>query len=270
MNADDNNVEDGGLPFDLKRIISETFVAEIDYHETVESTNDVALAHCRCRAVDGPLLVLAAQQTRGRGRGANSWWSVDGSLTFSLIISPAGLGLSQERWPQASLTTGLSVCLALDHVVPGIRSALKWPNDVFLDGRKVCGILVEVGESSPQSLVLGIGINVNNGFADAPPELTTIATSLADATGQEFDRTEVLIALLKQFETQFRRLAANDPQLPADWQQRCALRGLSVTIETPPHRTTGRCAGIDSQGALVLHTVDGPAQFFGGVITSFE
>ncbi|TWU08858.1 Bifunctional ligase/repressor BirA [Symmachiella macrocystis] len=270
MNADDINVEDGGLPFDLERIIAETFVGEVDYHETVDSTNDVALAHCRRRAVDGPLLVLAAQQTRGRGRGANSWWSVAGSLTFSLIISPTGLGVSQERWPQASLTTGLSVCLALDHVVPGIRSALKWPNDVFLNGGKVCGILVEVAEGSTQSLVLGIGINVNNSFVDAPPELTTIATSLADATGREFDRTEVLIALLKQFETQFRRLAANDPQLPADWLQRCALRGLTVTIETPTHRTTGRCAGIDPQGALVLETVEGPERFFGGVITSFE
>ena len=270
MNANEHNVDDGGLPFDLERIIAETFVGEIDYHETVESTNDVALAHCRHRAVDGPLLVLASQQTRGRGRGANSWWSADGALTFSLIIEPARLGVSQERWPQASLTTGLSVCLALDNVVPGIGSALKWPNDVFLDGRKVCGILVEVGDGSTQSLVLGIGINVNNGFADAPAELTTIATSLADATGRAYDRTDVLITLLQQFETQFRRLAAADPQLPADWQQRCALRGLIVTIETQTDRTTGRCAGIDPQGALVLHTADGPAKFFGGVITRFE
>lgn len=270
MSTGEENSDDVDIPFDLQRIIAETFVGEIDYHVTVDSTNDVALAHCGQREFDLPLLVLSSQQTRGRGRGTNSWWSTAGALTFSLIIQPTRFGLSRERWPQASLTTGLSVCLALDDVTSDVRSALKWPNDVFWDGRKICGILVEVGTGSTQTLVLGVGINVNNDFAEAPKELATIATSLADATGCEYDRTDVLIALLQQFETQFRRLADDDPQLPADWQSRCALRGLNVTIDTQADRITGRCDGIDRQGALVLNTEAGPARFFGGVVTRFE
>lgn len=256
------------IVFDLQRIIAETFVQDVDYHETIDSTNNVALKHCRGEDLSGPLLVLAAEQTSGRGRGANQWWSAQGALTFSLVVQPAQLGLSEDHWPRASLTTGLSVCLALDEVIPAAGLSLKWPNDVFLNRRKVCGVLVEVGSRPSQTLVLGIGVNVNNLFGEnAPRELAMIATSLADTTGREFDLSELLIRILQQLEVQFRRLASDDPHLAGDWRQRCILRGLTVTVETESDATTGVCRGIDEAGALVLETDRGTARLFGGVVT---
>ncbi len=257
------------MPFDLRRITAETFVEGIDYQPTVASTNDLALESCHSANHEGPFLFLASEQTRGRGRGSNQWWSTAGALTFSLVLQPESLGIRSDLWPQASLTTGLSVCMALENVLPDKLLALKWPNDGFLNSRKVCGILVEVGRGVSPLLVIGIGVNVNNGFAAAPPELAMVATSLSDETGRAFDLTEILIGLLKQIETQFRRLATADPQLPADWQRRCALRGLTVTIDTQGDCQTGRCTGIDSDGALVLDTEHGLQRFFGGVVTHF-
>ena len=253
--------------FELQRIVNETWVHEVDYRETVGSTNTTALELCRrSNSLDGPLLVLAARQTLGRGRGANQWWSVQGALTFSLVINPRKLQLPEDRWPRASLTTGLAVRMALSELLPHEVLSLKWPNDVHLNRRKVCGVLVEVGPRTSSTLVLGIGVNVNNSFEHAPPELSSSGISMADATDRAFDLTDVLIRVLKQLELQLGRLVADDPELAADWESCCALRGLTVQVDNAAVSTIGVCQGIDSGGALVLLTDGGIVRLFGGVV----
>lgn len=254
------------VEFDLDRIVRDTFVAEILYHKTVDSTNDSALDLCRREDLRSPFLVLTSQQTSGRGRGTNRWWSAPGALTFSLLIRAADRGLPQCLWPKTSLATGLSVCSALDELLPDGESSLKWPNDVHLRGRKVCGVLVEPGPRSSDMLVVGIGVNVNNTFDNAPDELASTATSLFDVTGRQSDLTEVLVRLLRHLERQWSRLADGDTQLVAEWQSRCALRGRNVKVVTGTRSTAGLCQGIDEDGALVLLTEDGPARLFGGVV----
>lgn len=254
--------------FDLQRIIAETFVREIDFFESIDSTNNTALNHCHREDMNGPLLVLASEQTSGRGRGTNQWWSSGGALTFSLALRANVLQLDEQLWPRASLVTGLAVCLALEELLPEAGLMLKWPNDVFLNRRKVSGVLVEVGPRRSQTLVLGIGINVNNTFREnAPAELTPIATSLADASDRKFDLSDLLIRVLRQLELQFRRLATTDPNLAEDWRERCALCGLTVTVESGTNATTGVCQGIDREGALVLKTNRDTVRLFGGVVT---
>ena len=252
--------------FDLQRIVDETFVRHVNYHESVESTNTKALDLCRRQtSLEGPLLILASEQTLGRGRGSNQWWSSDGALTFSLVINPQQLQLSEDRWPRASLTAGLSVCTALREILPQEVLTLKWPNDVHLNRRKVCGVLVEVGPRT-SSLVLGIGVNVNNSFEDAPPELSSIGVSMSDVSNRNFDLSEVLIRVLKQLDLQLSRLVDDDPVLPADWGACCALRGLTVQVDNATDSTTGVCQGIDGEGALVLLTEGGMVRLFGGVV----
>ncbi|MFP6669779.1 MAG: hypothetical protein VB857_00065, partial [Pirellulaceae bacterium] len=95
---------DRATDFDLERIIADTFVEQVQYHETIDSTSTAALESSQQVNLQTPLLVLADQQTAGRGRGSNTWWSATGSLTFSLLIDPAILGIDQREWPQASLT----------------------------------------------------------------------------------------------------------------------------------------------------------------------
>lgn len=253
--------------FDLERIVSETFVEQVRFYEMVDSTNNAAIEYCRSDDLRTPLLVVAEQQTAGRGRGTNQWWSAPGALTFSLVIRPADLGLDERLWPRASLTTGLSVCLAINELLPRDNSQLKWPNDVFLHDRKVCGVLVEVGPQPAETLVLGIGVNVNNSFQTAPDELRSIATSLVDVTGQAFCLNQVLIAVLRQLEIQLGRLSRNNRELAADWQRHCALVDRTVEIDSGGNKITGVCQGIDEEGSLVLLTEGGPARFFAGVVS---
>ncbi|MEE3370517.1 MAG: biotin--[acetyl-CoA-carboxylase] ligase [Planctomycetota bacterium] len=264
-------VDDGSNRLDSARIVRESFVQQVRSHETIDSTNDDALEFCRHNSCPVPLLVATARQTAGRGRGSNQWWSSAGALTCSLVIQPANFGILEQQWPKASLVTGLSICLALDSLAGQQEVTLKWPNDVWMNGRKICGILIEVGGRRPApTLVIGIGINVNNSFAGAPDELQGIATSLADTTGTVFDLTEVLVVVLGELERQLARLRDDDPQLAADWQARCALRGRSLELESGRQRVQGTCLGIDADGALSLQTPVGQERFFGGVITQIR
>lgn len=154
---------------DVQRILSATSVRTVEYHDELTSTNDLAL-----QLVSGqplPLLVVAERQTGGRGRGGNKWWAAEGALTYSLVVDAAALRLEQRSWPRVSLTVALAISDTLDELLPNRAVQLKWPNDVYLQGRKVCGILVETAPRFPGVLVLGIGVNVNNSLAAAPAEL---------------------------------------------------------------------------------------------------
>ena len=261
---------DRAAAFDLERIVEETFVEQVRYHPSIDSTNTAALDYCQEADLQTPLLVIAAEQTAGRGRGSNTWWSAAGALTFSLVLDPVELNLLPRNWPKASLTTGLAICLALDHFLPDATSFLKWPNDVYLQSRKLSGVLVEVGPRSSQRLILGIGINVNNSCHSGPAELRALATSMTDATGKEFSLDQVLICVLQQLEKQLIRLINNDPILIEDWQQRCALTGHTVEVVTESRLTTGVCQGIDTDGALLLQTEKGRTRIFSGVVRKVD
>ncbi len=261
-------------PDDLARIQRETFIERCEYHAEIESTNTRALELCRRGEADDMLLVLADRQTAGRGRRNNQWWADEGALTFSLILAtdsanlPANLPV--ERWPQASLTTGLAVCEAVSNLLPTAEVALKWPNDVYLRRRKVCGILIEIPPEKPDALVVGIGINVNNSLAGAPAELRRSATSLTDCTGLDHDRSDVLILVVQQLQLELARLARGDASLAERWRRLCHLRGKQVELLAGERRYAGRCGGIGPDGGLILETDAGSTSFFGGVITSIR
>lgn len=253
----------------VETLLSQTFVRDVEWHAELASTNDRALELCASGAIETPHLVVADRQTAGRGRGANAWWSGPGALTFSLIIATEQVEVPPVRWPQVSLTTGLAVCEAVSSLLPTAEVSLKWPNDVHLHRRKVCGILVEVPGSRRGTLVLGIGINVNNLIADAPAELRETAISLADAAGVRLDRPALLTRVLQQIERELAHLAQGNPELAERWQALCCLRGRHVRLVAGEREHAGRCHGIDSEGALVIETEAGRQPFFGGVIAAF-
>lgn len=264
-----NSHHDEGSTLDLDRIHAESFVEHIDFHAELPSTNDRALALCTEESLQAPVLVITAKQTAGRGRGTNRWWSQAGALTFSVIVNPARQ-LPADRWPQVSLTVGLAICETLRQHLPAADVGLKWPNDVHLFGRKVCGILVEVPPNRNGQLVIGVGLNVNNSFAWAPAELQQSATALCDVAGHAFDASAVLIGVLQQLERELSHLGEGNLPLRERWQQFCALTGKHVEIETGGKVSFGYCQGIDAQGALILLTETGEERFFGGVIRRYE
>ena len=259
--------------FDKSRLLAESFLKHVEYPAKTHSTNDLALELINSGSLSAPSLIITDHQTAGRGRGANQWWSASGGVTFSLVLLPETQGLTMQQWPRVSLVAALAICSVLEDHLQQERVQLKWPNDVFCQGRKISGILVEAPAAKPdaaRSLVVGIGINLNNSWAAAPPELQAIGTALCDLTGDTHDPTEFLLDVLREFEQMLVQLAQEDVRLPQLWQQRSFLTGRKVTIEVGAEQVSGICQGIDAQGALVLETPAGARSLTGGIVRSYS
>ena len=254
--------------FDLPRIRTETYVEQIVYRPEMVSTNDLALEMCARDDILPPVLVLTDRQTAGRGRGLNRWWAGSGGLTCSLIVTAHADRLPPERRSRISLAAALAVCETVSELMPTTAVGLKWPNDVQLAGRKVSGILVEIPPLRSQKIILGIGVNVNTTFEQAPPDVRTRATSLRESGGLSYDPTDVLIRLLHRTRSELDLLEADDDSLPLRWQALCVLRGKTVRLTVGSQTHTGLCDGIDREGALLLQTATGPRRFFSGIITA--
>ena len=241
--------------------------------------------------VELPALIVAQRQTAGRGRGQKSWWSAEGALTFSVLLDPGVLGIRTVNWPQLSLAMAVAVCDALsielnanneragassppigdDPARCNVKSRLgiKWPNDVMLDGGKVCGILIESpGGAAPAKdrLIVGIGINVNNSWRSAPHTAGPVGVALCDTTSNKHDVQQVLMNALQAMRERLDQLAVNDPQLPIAWQRLCWLTEQSIEAESNGDWIDGVCLGIDTDGALLIENVFGTRRIHSGSI----
>ena len=255
---------------DLERIRNETAVQQIEYCLQVTSTNDHALQLAMQAGLQFPLLVLAENQTAGRGRNANQWWSHQGALCFSLILETDTAELPPNLWPQASMTTGLAVCEALEKLLPTDEIRLKWPNDVYVAHKKICGILVESPRQDPKKLVLGIGINVNNSCQAAPSDLADSMQSMSDVAKHPFLLTDVLVGVLRKLFERLNSIDKWDQELHAGWQKRCLLTDRSIRVKTIQKEIEGLCRGIDEQGALLVQTAGNLERCLSGTITLLD
>ncbi len=253
----------------IDRIKSETFINHVELHDELGSTNDRALELADTDSDRRPKLVLAKLQTGGRGRGANRWWASKGALTFSVLMDTNPAQTPPNRWPQVSLTVGLAVCEAIEEFLPNQSVKLKWPNDVFLQGRKVCGALVEVPQAARNALVLGIGINVNNSLRDAPADIRERATSMCDHSHESLNLADVLISVLKRLSSRIETIGT-ESGLFDHWRDRCLLTGRNIRVEAGGREIAGNCLGIDDDGALLVATRDSTERCFAGVVTYFH
>ncbi len=246
----------------LRKTLSNIPLGGLRYLEQTGSTNDVALAWA---AVDAPdlALVYAEEQTAGRGRGSNTWFTPPGAaLAFSLVLRPL-LGKEQTT-PLYSALGALAVCevLAAQRLDPEI----KWPNDVLLNRRKVCGILAELvwlGEQV-ECIVLGVGLNIKPESVPPPEQLNFPATCLeaelpfTDYTIGTFQRAELLQQILQAM-LYWRSLVTTDIFLHA-WEERLAFRGEPVEIrEAGQASRTGQVDGLEPDGRLRLLSPQGQA-----------
>lgn len=269
------------------RILSETFINSCEIWAELDSTNNRAAQFSRSPLEMLPLLVWAERQTAGRGRGTNRWWTGDGSLAISVLLDAvepkaaprfgercvsSGIEAlnhcsdcasadaqaasarptsttSNGRSPLASLAVGLAV---IDAVQPfsAERVGLHWPNDVFVAGRKLAGILIEVLPNGRQ--VIGIGINVNNRSIAAPQQIRGRTIGLAELFGADVDRTSLAISLLQHLQRRLDELRSHPQTIAAAADRACLQRGWTLTVRNDEGETTGRCEGIDQFGRLVL------------------
>jgi BirA family biotin operon repressor/biotin-[acetyl-CoA-carboxylase] ligase len=261
-------------PFlDANEIRAATFVRDIEIHDTLGSTNERALQLASKHEIDLPALVVARRQTAGKGRGRNTWWAADGALTISLLLDAETSGIVPANWPQLSLTTAVAVCDAITGCVTEGSGAsvlqIKWPNDVLLSGRKVCGILIESpGGAAPakRRLIIGIGINVNNSWLDAPHDIATSGTALCDYTGMKHDLNSVTVRVLNAMGGRMDQLRRHDIELIHAWQQLNYLAGRRVAVQADHRNIEGICDEIAVDGALVLNTLADRQRLYSGSV----
>lgn len=215
--------------------------------ETAASTNDEIRTLAQAGAPGG-LVLLALTQTAGRGRRGAAWFSAAGeSLAFSILIRPEE---PKALWPRLALATGLAVAEAIESC--GMEAGIKWPNDVWIQQRKVAGILVEAGHDFA---VVGIGINVNT--RAFPAEVSDIATSLALESGAELARKQVLSAIIRRFALRHREIGDDFDEMLESVRQRCVLCGRRVSLITASGPRTGVVEGLARGGELTLRTDTG-------------
>ncbi len=212
------------------------------HNSVADSTNRIARELASAGAPHGTV-VTAGEQTAGRGRSDRVWVAPpDSSVLMSLVLRELGRG-----GPLLPLTAAVAVTDVLEAWVDDV--AIKWPNDVWIGGRKVAGILVE-GRPQEDWAILGIGLNVSTATEDLPPELRETATSIAAAGGGRHAVEEVLSLLLEALE---RRLVEPAEAVLAVWRERDALRGSPVSWAGGG----GVAAGVDDFGALLVETATG-------------
>ncbi|MFT4175055.1 MAG: biotin--[acetyl-CoA-carboxylase] ligase [Luteolibacter sp.] len=215
--------------------------------ETVHSTNDEVRVLAEAGAPHG-LVILARQQLAGRGRRGAAWFAPVGeSLAFSILVRPEE---PKAFWPRLALAAGLSVAEAIESYVP--LTGIKWPNDIWLNGSKLGGILVEAGKDFA---VVGIGLNLNT--SEFPAEVAGIATSLKLETGQEISRPEVLAKIIRHFAHRHTQIGAEFPELLTKVRERCVLTGQQVTLSTADGPRQGKIEGIGPGGELLLRDENG-------------
>jgi BirA family biotin operon repressor/biotin-[acetyl-CoA-carboxylase] ligase len=243
------------------------FNAQLHHYFKTGSTNTAAMAAASEGAPQGSVF-LAEEQTAGRGRGSHSWQSArSAGIYCSVVLRPA---LPPSEVLVLSLAAGLAVRAAIEQVDSRVSGDLKWPNDVLIDGKKVCGILAEMNAEATRVryIVVGIGINVNQ--ASFPEELESEATSLRLVTGSEWSRVELTAALLKSLDREYRQLVertdARQSILRRFAEQSSWVRGKQVRIEENGSRIEGTTEGLDERGFLQVRTALGLQPVLSGTV----
>ena len=234
----------------LKKAISKLNVGELRFYDSIGSTNDAALAWAAEGAPDLSL-VVADEQTQGRGRLNRKWFTPKGSgLAFSLILRH-----SAALRPHLSRTVGLAaLSIAESCAQLGLDPRIKWPNDILLGGKKMAGILVETVWSGTDvdSLVIGMGVNVHRESVPPAEHLQFPATSLEDELGSLPPASEELLAQILTTLLRWRERIGSD-ELIHVWEEQLAFRGEQVQVQAGGESPiTGTLMGLESDGSLRL------------------
>jgi BirA family biotin operon repressor/biotin-[acetyl-CoA-carboxylase] ligase len=249
---------------DVQRLLETGVVARVEYFDTLGSTQDHALELARSADVALPVLVIAEEQTAGRGRGQNRWWTGRGSLAMTVVFDPADWSASAEVLPARSLAVAVAIVETIRPHLAGQRLGLHWPNDVYVAGKKIAGVLVDVLGGGRH--IVGIGLNVNNSLADAPEEVRGRATSLCELVGKTLDRGALVADLLGSLRAAMRELAAAPVDFGRRFNEHCLQIGRELTVDVAGRQITGRCAGIAPDGALLLEVSGEIRRFYSGVL----
>lgn len=226
----------------------------VHFAKEVDSTNEWAKSLGKEGAVHGTLAV-ADFQSAGKGRLGRRWTAPSGSsITMTLLLRP---DFEPQYAPMLTIVMGLSVAEAVQDI--GVDVSIKWPNDVVVSRKKICGILTEmsVEEDKIRYVVIGTGINVN--LEDIPEELADKATSLYLETGKKNDRNRMLASVMEYFEENYEQFVktCDLSLLQEKYNDMLANRGQPVRVLDPVNPYEGIAHGINEKGELVVEKQDG-------------
>ena len=252
--------------FHAARLRLAPLVHRVLFFNTTASTNDVALELAQGDAAEG-VVVLADQQSAGRGRRGRVWHSPPGSgLSVSIVLEPSRARTEPERAVGLlTLTAGVALAEAVE-AATALRADIKWPNDLLVGRRKLAGILAESAGGDAR-IVLGYGLNVST--RALPPEVDARATSLESELGRAVDRAVLCVETLASIARRYRDLLDGrfDAILDA-WRSRSpSSRGARVEWHAPNGARVGVTEGIDDRGALLVRVGDRVERIVGGELT---
>ncbi len=220
------------------------------YYPSLTSTMEMAKQEAQLGAVEGTV-VVADEQTAGRGRIKRAWLSPKGSIALSIILYPSVVNL-----PSLIMLASLAVAHSIE-AVTGLRSQIKWPNDVLVNDRKVCGILIEssVRGNIADYAIIGIGVNVNLRLSDFP-EIPSTATSLSAELGRDAPRLRIIRRLLVEVERLYLALQAGG-SIYEEWRDTLVTLGRRVRVKSGKTVYEGVAESVARDGSLLLRHSNG-------------
>lgn len=238
-------------PAAIPNLLTTQFIGRnILYYAAISSTMDEAKKAAREGAQEGTV-VIAEEQTAGRARLGRVWLSPRGSIALSLILHP-----TLAHLPRLNMVASLAVARSIEKVTE-LKTEIKWPNDVLIRGKKVCGILVEsaLREGNVDWAIIGIGLNVNLEVSSLS-EVAATATSLSRELGHEVSRLELLGCLLGELERLYLALLRGEP-IHEEWQSRLQTLGKRIQVRSGSSVEEGYAEAVDKDGYLLLRREDG-------------
>lgn len=228
---------------------------EVYYTPQIDSTNVKAKALGDEGALQGTL-VVADEQIKGRGRRGREWSSPAGSSIYmTLLLKP---DCAPDRAPGLTLVMALAVAESLEEIT-GQQVGIKWPNDIVVNGRKVCGILTEMSLEADyiQYVVIGTGINVNT--EEFPEELQSMATSLFIETGKTYQRSKIIASVMKHFEENVDKYFKTQDmtELKEKYEKFLLNKNKEVRVLQPGNEYLAKALGINEKGELLVQKTDG-------------
>ena len=244
-------LEDSLSPASVTNNLKTRFVGQrVIYYPSLTSTMDAARREVQRGAEEGTV-IIAGEQAGGKGRNERVWLSPKGCIALSVILYPGTLHL-----PSLIMVASMATVRSIE-VVTGLKSQVKWPNDIIINGRKACGILIENGVRGNRVdyAIIGIGINVNLRLADFP-DIPPIATSLSNELGRDVSRLDVIRCLLVEIERLYLTLLAGG-SVYEEWRDSLVTLGKKVQVEMGTTTFEGVAESVARDGSLLLRRQDG-------------
>ncbi len=257
------------LPQEIQRGLSTNYIGkEIYYFPELKSTNIMAkekVLH-RAEGMDEGTLIIAEKQSAGKGRLGREWFSPAGGIWLSIILYPQ---LFPSYISRITLMTAVAVVRAIK-ICTHIKSQIKWPNDILINEKKVCGILTEMSAELDiiNWVVVGVGINMNINHREFPEDIQENTISLKEVSGKEILRVKVVQIFLQEFEKYYESLKRREfPSILKEWKLYSHTLGRKIRVDLGERIVTGEVVNINEEGALILKKEDGElAEIISGTI----